>query len=80
MKEISAPAMSVDPTNIAVQFCETQKPVAWQHMLIGPQQQDWVLLLKPLLAPQQQATFTEGPGANSVGGMLCAQPPLACQL
>jgi hypothetical protein len=38
MKDTSAPAMSVEPTKMAVQFWVTQKPAVWQQTLIGPQQ------------------------------------------
>jgi hypothetical protein len=72
MKEMSAPAMRVEPTNMAVQFCETQKPEAWQQMLTGPQQHDWLVPVYPLFWPQQHATFPDVPGAYIDGGTLCA--------
>jgi hypothetical protein len=60
MKEMSAPAMRVEPTKMAVQFCVMQKPLAWQQMLIGPQQH---CELPPtwLFWPQQHAMPELGP-------------------
>ncbi len=60
MKDMRAPAMSVEPTKMAVQFCVMQKPLDWQQMLMGPQQH-CELLPTWLFWPQQHAMPLLGP-------------------
>ena len=81
MKLMSAPAISVEPTKMAVQFCVTQNPALWQHRLTGPQQHcPYVAGPFWLFCPQQQATAACGaPGgagalalaAAAAAGGLC---------
>jgi hypothetical protein len=80
MKEMSAPAMSVDPTKIAVQFCVTQKPAAWQHSATGTQQHcPYAAGPFWLFCPQQQATAAAG-GALAGAGPLAGEPCAAARL